>query len=491
MTTTRPTRSPRTSRCVSPRSSCRRSSRRRARSSRPAPAASSRASTPKKRKKLVTALGKIGVDWSTPTTNDAGANLEIAVTTSPAGDVKAGDTIDVTATVKNTGTGTAYRVLPRIQADDSAFEDTELPIGKLAPGETKTFTARVQAPKDAYDRVDQLDVESHEARNAPARVTPQELRIAAAPRPVFAYAYQLIDLGNGDGLVQRGEKYRLHLQLKNTGSGPTGPDGYSVMLINASGDGVTLGSSRFETSASDPPLAPGETRDFDFPLATDATLKSDEMVLKLVTYDNALDSSVNEKLHFKVSPSVPETAAHGNVTVKNGALIRSGASDDSPVIGSAPRGASYAETQAFGAYTEVKLGTATGFIASTALAPGGAGTSAYAPIWNTTPPLITLTGTGLETSADTYKLAGTAMDQNHVEDVYALVSNTNAKVDRRKVFYRSNRGGKDSKALEFAAEIPLWPGSNTVEVVARSSTEVRTQKTEVIYRDPPRTASAP
>ena len=86
----------------------------------------------------------------------------------------------MTATVKNTGTGTAYRVLPRLQADDTVFEDVELPIGKVAPGETKTFTAKVKVPTDALDRVDRLGVEVREARNAPTHVAPAELKVEAA-----------------------------------------------------------------------------------------------------------------------------------------------------------------------------------------------------------------------------------------------------------------------------------------------------------------------
>jgi hypothetical protein len=56
-------------------------------------------------------------------------------------------------------------------------------------------------PKDADDRVNHISVEVKEARNAPARVVPAQLHVEATPRPMFAHAYQLIDEGNGDGLV--------------------------------------------------------------------------------------------------------------------------------------------------------------------------------------------------------------------------------------------------------------------------------------------------
>ena len=42
--------------------------------------------------------------------------------------------------------------------------------------------------------------------------------------------------------------------------------------------------------------------------------------------------------------------------------------------------------------------------------------------------------------------------------------------------------------MAFSSELPLWPGSNMVTVVARSNAEVRSVKTMFVFRDPPRTA---
>lgn len=439
-------------------------------------------------KKLVAELQKIGVDWTGPGSDTGTANLEVSLTTSPAKNLKAGDLVDVTATVKNTGTAPAYRVLSRIQGEDPVFEDTELPVGKIAPGETKTFTAKMQVPKDALDRVDRLGLEVKEARNAPARVIPTELRIEAAPRPVFAYSYQLIDEGNGDGLVQRGEKYKLVVNVKNTGAGPTSDA--TVLLRNATGDGLILSKSRFELK--DTPLAPNQTREIEFPLATDATLQGDEMIVELMAYDAALDVQTSEKLKFKVSPSVNGVAGKGDVTVRTAATIRAGASDDATSIGQAPKGASYPVLGTYGPYTKVKLASRVGFLPSSSLGQGGgASAGTYTQAWNSTPPVIDLNLKGLETSAETYRLSGTVKDEEHVEDVYIFVSNSRAKIDSRKVFYRSNRGGKNAKLLDFTTDLPLWPGSNMVTVVARANSEVKSVKTMFVYRDTPRTAQKP
>ena len=440
-------------------------------------------------RKLVTALAKLGVDWSAPpATAAAPANLEVSVATSPSGPIKAGQELAITATVTNTGSGPAFRVLPRLSSDDDVFQDVELPVGKIAAGETKTFTAKVKVPPNALDRLDRLGVEVHEARKAPSHVATAEVKIESLPRPVFAYSWQLIDDGNGDGLVQPGERYKLRVSVKNTGPGPTREA--AVYLRNATGDGVILQKSRYELADG---IAPGQTKQVEFPLTTDATLDADELVLELVAYDAQLEVQASDKLQFRVAPAIAGSPAHGEVTTKQAIAIRSGAASDASIVGAASKGASYVAVGHYGPYVKIKLdqgGSKIGFIPKAAVAAGGSGTSAYTPYWNSTPPAIALTTKGLETTAEQYRLQGTVSDETHVEDVYIFVRNQGAKVDNRKVFYRSNRGGKTPKALAFTAELPLWPGSNEVTVIARESSEVRSVKTLFVYRDPPRTAQS-
>jgi carboxyl-terminal processing protease len=211
-----------------------------------------------------------------------------------------------------------------------------------------------------------------------------------------------------------------------------------------------------------------------------------------MAYDAQLDVQASDKLHFKVQPSVSPVAQKGDVSVKSNVAIHAGAADDTSVVGMAPRGASYPVIASYGPWVKVKLGaTRVGFIPSSAASGGGSGSGTFTPFWNSTPPLISLSAKNLETNGDTYKLTGSVSDDSHVEDVYIFVANQGAKIDNRKVFYRSNRGGKDGKLLDFATDLPLWPGSNMVTVVARANSEVRSMKTLYIYRDPPRTAQTP
>ncbi len=436
-------------------------------------------------KRLVSALGALGIDWSAPAQPAPGAAttpIELKVTMTPQGQVTAGDLVTITATAKNPGTTPAYRVLARLHSDDYVFDDYELPLGKLGPGETRTVSARIQIPKDSLDRVDRVEVE---VRGAKATPDPLMVRVKAAPRPTFAYAYQLIDEGNGDGLVQRGEKLKLLVSLKNTGEGAS-PEA-TAMLRNASGDGVLLGKSRVELGA----MAPGAARELEFPVTVTSELRGDELVLEVLAYDAVLETQTSEKLRFALQQAVPLVAARGAVAIRGKqAEVRSGASSDSTLLGWASRGEAFPRVGTLGPWTKVDLGGRPGFIATSALdTVGGQPRPSYHPHWQSTPPSLTLQLAGLETSADHYQLRGTIVDDHHVEDVYVMVSNQTAKVDSKKVFYRSNRKRGSEQRLDFDANVPLWPGANQVTVVARETSEVRQVQTFVIYRDATRTAA--
>ena len=91
-------------------------------------------------------------------------------------------------------------------------------------------------------------------------------------------------------------------------------------------------------------------------------------------------------------------------------------------------------------------------------------------------------------SRATYTLSGTVTDDTHVEDVYVFVSNPGAKIDGKKVFYLSNRGGAQDNKLDFSSDVPLWPGSNQITVIAREKSDVRAISTMYVYQEDAKTA---
>jgi carboxyl-terminal processing protease len=96
--------------------------------------------------------------------------------------------------------------------------------------------------------------------------------------------------------------------------------------------------------------------------------------------------------------------------------------------------------------------------------------------------MLALQVPSLETTGEKWRLSGSATDDNHIEDVFVIVSNRDNKIEGKKVYYLSSRGKKAQNKLDFATDIPVWPGNNMVTVIARENNEVRAAQTIFIYR---------
>jgi carboxyl-terminal processing protease len=445
-------------------------------------------------KKVADALAVLGIDWAAPerTAPSSGAKLvaSVAVTTAdgaalPDGRVHAGDTIKLTGVVENRGTDPAYQVHARLATDDRIFDETELAFGRIEPGQSRTATTLLKIPEDALDRLDPIAFVFDELQGATAAVDPLRLRVVAKPRPLFAYTHHLIDDGNGDGLVQQGEPMRLRVTFKNIGAGAAHDT--TAILGNKSGgniDGVVIKKGRFQFPEG---LRPGEQRTVEFQLDTNDKFNRDDLVLELVVYDAVLRETVAEKLKYAIHPDAagPDRQSGLVRVVKADATLHEGADAGSSRIGTAGKGAVLAVTGKQGDFVRVDLGDeGPAFITADAIkrVKDERKSGGFDLHWQVTPPSVALQVPTHETQGATYRLQGEAKDDTHVEDVYIFVSNRDAKIDNKKVFYRSNRGSSRESALAFSHDIPLWLGSNLVTVVARENDDVQSIQFLYIHR---------
>src|SRR5207248_466951 len=137
------------------------------------------------------------------------------------------------------------------------------------------------------------------------------------------------------------------------------------------------------------------------------------------------------------------------------------------VVGYAAKSASFKVTGKTADFYRVEIDPGRpAFVAMTAAKSGGApgGAVAFEPNWMVSPPLLSVTTPALETSEGKVHLHGSARDDHKVGDVYIVVQNRVAKVEFKKVFYRSNRNSSDPKKMDFDIDVPLWPGENYVHV---------------------------
>jgi carboxyl-terminal processing protease len=451
-------------------------------------------------------LGKIGIDWShAPKEQKVGpkaADYEVKVETDRKGDsVLAGEPMNLKLTVKNKGQTPIFQLRAVTKSDGPYYDEKELVLGKIGPGETKTATTPLgwcevegrkpgttkpltqdakricKLPMDAVTRQDVLRVRffaegGESPPDAELRPTVQSLE-----RPVFAYAYQVVDNrpGNGDGQLARGEGATVYLTVKNVGKGRS----YETQanLRNLTGDGLLLHGGRFDVSN----MAPGDTRQVAFTFDVLDNLSDNFVNVEMSVADRDLRVVSNEKVTLPVTKSgLFVNKAAGKVMAQGVVPVRGQPAAAAPVVGEIEKGSVVDRTGTFGDFTKVSLGGDRFGFVETALVKDGAGGGklGFKPHLTRSPPLLEVQPATLATRDGKVHIQGAATDGDRVLDAYIFVGS-------RKVFYQSNRKGSDPKRLSFSLDAALQPGINVISVVARENEDTVTQYRMVVRRDGP------
>jgi carboxyl-terminal processing protease len=428
-------------------------------------------------RRLSAALEKLGVDWSTGPANQGAGEIQVTLAATAEAQVKAGNTIKIRGTVKNVGATTVYRVRAVLKSDNPLFDENEMVFGKIAPGTSKTYDLTVRASKSSLTRTDVIRADMSGQGTLRANSPEMTLHIEGKAHPLFAYSYQTIDdvAGNRDGQVQRGERVRTLVKVKNIGQGAALRT--EAILRNGSGqEGILISSGRFETKD----LAPGASRTFTFVYEVGADYRGDDYQLDLVVADTVLGESVTDKIKVKLAPAGPAPSAEdGSVTItRSDAALREAPVNNALVVGHAPKGTVWRSTGRIGAFQRVEVESGRpAFVAAADVTPGGAVHGTFLPEWQVTPPILTVTAPTV-VPGNTVHVKAMASDDSGVKDVYIRVWNRDSKLPPKKVFYLPNKG--DKTRLSFETDVPLWPGSNLVQVFARETNEIQSVQTVVV-----------
>jgi len=435
-------------------------------------------------KKVSQALEKQGVDWSSGPTSGGDPQLQLTLqpTTADA-KIVAGTLAKLRGVVKNVGHVPAYRVRAVLDSDNPIFDENEMVFGKIAPGESKSYELVVKIPASSFTRTDQIKATLYTQRGGvKAAGSDLLVNIEGKERPMFAYNYQTIDDQKGsnhDGQVQRGEQVRMLVTVKNIGKGKAMHT--EAVLRNGTGqEGILISAGRFEAKE----LAAGETKTFSFVYEVRPDFKGDEYSLDLAVADTTLGESVTDKIKVKVAGAGPAPdSVSGTATVaRDDAPLRETAGDAALVVGRAAKGTVFKTSGRLGTFTRVDVdGTRSAFIATADTKAGGAVHGALKPEWQVTPPLLAVIAPTV-VIGDSVHIKGHASDDRLVRDVYVRVWNRNAKIPVKKAFYQPNRLVGDRTKMDFEADIPLWAGSNLVQVFARESNEVQSLQTVVVLK---------
>jgi carboxyl-terminal processing protease len=438
--------------------------------------------------RLKTRLEELGVDWTSGQAQGT-PRAVVTVTPPPGKRFVAGETLPFTVTVENKGDGPFRRLRAWTIVDKTPLLDRrELVFGQVAPGEKRSWTVPVKLPKGMDSRHDEVRLHFEEEGGRPPPEAVTALDVIETPKPLFAFSAQVDDeaMGNGDGLVQRGEEITLRIDVKNQGQGASGEKTY-VSLKNLGDEKTFIKKGRVVIGS----IKPGEVKTALMQVEVKKALKPDMVPLRVMIVDEKLDEYVSERMEFPVAPDAKaRTVASGAMRVKAAqSVLAAGASAEAAAIAIAKRGAVLPISGRIGDLVRVEWAKGRyGWAPAADLeAAQGVRSGAVTEVWQREPPRIALTtpnpaqgapvvdGEKLHVQGSAFVPPGVPGARTRLRDVFIFVND-------QKVFFKVVPESGGATKVDFAADVPLKPGNNSVTVFAREDEEFQSRKTFFVNR---------
>src|SRR5713226_3734750 len=434
------------------------------------------------------AIGALGIDWS-PGATPKTPQLTAAVKPGPTQKIAAGEDTDLELTVENRGSETLSAARAWTDSDNPFLDRREFVFGAVKPGEKKSWKVQLKMPKDIISRRDSIKFRFCDDHGALPETVDADLNFVEIPRPAFAFDWQVIDdctQCNGDGMVQRGERVTLLLDVKNVGSGKAFDT--FAQIKNAADQNIYIEKGRFKLGE----IAPGETKTAKFQLEVKKAYKGDSFPLKMEIIDGMLEEFSTEKLHIAVTePGLSVESKRMTLRAAEKAEIFDSPIPNAQPFARLPKGGSVSALGKVGGYYKIELEKDRfAFIKQSDAREARAARLIsvkdveYLPFRD--PPQISVNADpqqgGIVVNGDRFTLSGTVSNAKTLLDMYVLVND-------KKVFFKSASPTEASQArLKFSTEFPLKEGNNYVLVVAREGPDFAGRKALVIRRRPPAVA---
>lgn len=431
----------------------------------------------------------LGVDWSKGTAQGT-PRATVTVTPPPARDLRAGETVQWTASVENRGDAPFRRLRAYTAVDkDPLIDRREFVFGTVKPGERRSWSVPVKIPKGMDTRRDEVTFHfEDDAGKAPPDVV-TSFGVVEIPKPVFAFSVQLDDKagGNGDGLAQRGESFTVRVDVRNSGAGASGEKTY-VSLKNLGDEKVFIKKGREVIGA----LKPGESKSAALEVELRRGSRSETLPVRVMIVDEKMDEYVAEKLEWPIAKDAPTVLPQKGAVLVAAAetVLRAGASASAAPVATARKGAVLPFDAKIGDFWRVEWAKGRfGFAAETDVKQAkGARSGTIAAAWQREPPRIALVPDPLRgapvVEGDRLKLQGSASVPAGADPASARLRDVFVYVNDQKVFFKVVPETTNQSRMDFTTDLPLKPGNNVVTVFAREDDEFQTRRSVVVYRRP-------
>jgi carboxyl-terminal processing protease len=415
--------------------------------------------------KTIKTLAEMGIDWRYG--KDTRTPKPVASITLQPEKWTAGETVNVTLTVSNQGEGTLYRTYGIAESKNSLLDKLEFPLGRIEGGASKSYTQKIEVPKNIVDRADDFTIKFTELNGYTPKDIYGTVTVEALPRPEFAFSYQIKEANttglrpDDDGLVQKGELIDLLVTVRNIGEGASSKN--MVTVRNLSHKDVFIDEGSRELGE----LAPEEEKTVNLRFLVRDSLEAKEFNMDLVITDLTFGVYLSQKLTFpvmasRVSPPVAEMDKR--VQAVRPAWVYGGRSTESPIMSQIKKGGVIKVNGWVPSWYRVSLPNGgMGWMSATDVAETGVEKEEPLVLnLQYLPPIIELAKATLTPPSGRMILSGSARDDQMVKHLFVIVSN-------EKVFFKSQKKGDKIKEVNFSTEIPLKEGPNNITVVARDN----------------------
>lgn len=276
-------------------------------------------------RRLVAAMHTSGIDWRRGPNGDV--DLDVHVELTKPGPVQAGKPFSLRLELTNRGPRPIHRVHVLTECKHDELDGIEILLGRIKPGETKVREVDLHVMPWHSSFVDELglDVFSGPSDTSPNAESSVVFEVEGTPKPALAYKAWIVDdpeqakvapkrptsdspftepfevWGNGDGVLQAGERVLLAFEVHNRGYGPS-PD-TRAYLRNFTGRQGLLE----EAFASLGLLQAGETKAAAFGLTVAERPNRDEPIeLRLAVGDPALRVRAEGTLELPIGGASPQ-----------------------------------------------------------------------------------------------------------------------------------------------------------------------------------------
>ena len=428
------------------------------------------------------------VDWSDgPNPAKPSLDVQFSTDTDPM-KLTPGATVTVKATIKNTGGEAIHRLFGLTDSSSQDFSDVELVFGKLAPGASITRTFEVELDGDERTRFDHIALAIYAGSEPRAdekgivASAALDINTVGKKLPHFALNHAIRDdiAGNGDGVVNPGERVHLRVFIENKGDGSA--DDPVAFLRSKNGARVELEDARRGKNGA---IVSKQRLFHDFSFVASKDLGSEALEFEAHLYDRVVGRAVMEKIKLPVGSARAPEAVSGRARVEGDvAAILSTPTKGGHVVAKGALGDVLEVHGKAGGFFRVSSGDVSGWVVDEQLAEPNADDAnldlAKLSFAHTgSPPRLKISTSVAVTEEDHVRLGGLAEDDGIIRDYYVFVySSTNHRYESRKVTYKRLERAR----AEIDFEVPLQPGLNRVKVVARDDDKMESYESVYIYR---------